>query len=127
MELHPDFTADSGRMAVSYYDRGIRFVDIAKDGMMKEIGWIVPAEGYSGSPQTAAAFEVVRLLDKEATGTRRSVVDRIAPGSVELASSTQPLPMRPAQTGAARRRRCGSSPSWNLLARTGRSTAPGAR
>jgi hypothetical protein len=108
MELHPDFT-DSGRMAVSYYDRGTRFVDIAKDGTMKEIGWIVPAEGYSGSPQWISddvvyvmdyrrGLEVVRLLDKEATGTRRSAVDRIAPGSVELASSTQPLPMRPAQT-----------------------------
>jgi hypothetical protein len=108
MELHPDFT-DSGRMAVSYYDRGTRFVDIAKNGTMKEIGWIVPAEGYSGSPQWISddvvyvmdyrrGLEVVRLLDKEATGTRRSAVDRIAPGSVELASSTQPLPMGPAQT-----------------------------
>ena len=35
--------AGSGRMAVSYYDRGTRFVDVAKDGAMEEVGWIVPA------------------------------------------------------------------------------------
>ena len=109
MELHPSF-ATSGRMAVSYYDRGTRFVDVGKDGRMKEVGWIVPAEGYSGSPQWISkdvvyvmdyrrGLEVVRLLDKKATGTRRSVVDRIAAGSVELAAAERPLPMTPVQTG----------------------------
>lgn len=108
MELHPDFAA-GGRMAVSYYDRGTRFVDVGKDGRMKEIGWIVPAEGYSGSPQWITddivyvmdyrrGLEVVRLLDRTATGTRRSVVDRIAESSATL-EAPQP-PLTPGQGGA---------------------------
>jgi hypothetical protein len=107
MELHPDF-ATSGRMAVSYYDRGTRFVDVGKDGKMKEVGWIVPAEGYSGSPQWVTkdvvyvmdyrrGLEVVRLLDKPATGTRRSVVDQIAPGSAVI--DTPAPPLTPGQSG----------------------------
>lgn len=108
MELHPDFAA-GGRMAVSYYDRGTRFVDVGKDGRMKEIGWIVPAEGYSGSPQWITddivyvmdyrrGLEVVRLLDRTATGTRRSVVDSIAESSAAL-EAPQP-PLTPGQGGA---------------------------
>jgi hypothetical protein len=107
MELHPDF-ATSGRMAVSYYDRGTRFVDVGKDGKMKEVGWIVPAEGYSGSPQWVSddvvyvmdyrrGLEVVRLLEGGAAGTRRSVVDEIAPGSAVLDAPRPPL--TPGQTG----------------------------
>ncbi len=109
MELHPAF-AGSGKMAVSYYDRGTRFVDVGKDGKMKELGWITAAEGYSGAAQWISkdvvyvmdyrrGLEVVRLLDKAATGTRRSAVDRVAPGSVELAAAEQPLPGSPVQTG----------------------------
>jgi hypothetical protein len=106
MELHPTF-AGSGRMAVSYYDRGTRFVDVGKDGKMKEVGWIVPAEGYSGSPQWISddvvyvmdyrrGLEVVRLLDSKATGTQRGVVDEIATGSAMV---TPPAgPMTPGQT-----------------------------
>jgi hypothetical protein len=82
MELHPDFR-DSGRMAISYYDRGTRFVDVDKAGRMSEIGWIVAAESYSGSPQWISkdvvyvmdyrrGLEVVRLLDKPATAVHRS-------------------------------------------------------
>jgi hypothetical protein len=107
MELHPTF-AGSGRMAVSYYDRGTRFVDVGKDGKMKEVGWITAAEGYSGSPQWISkdvvyvmdyrrGLEVVRLLDKAATGTRRSVVDEIATGSAVLDAPAPPL--TPGQTG----------------------------
>jgi hypothetical protein len=108
MELHPDFR-DSGRMAVSYYDRGTRFVDVDKAGTMTEIGWIVPAEGYSGSPQWISddvvyvmdyrrGLEVVRLLDEPATGTRRSVIDVIAPGALELAAASRPAPLGRAHT-----------------------------
>lgn len=108
MELHPRF-AGSGKMAISYYDRGTRFVDVDAKGKMTELGWITAAEGYSGSPQWISddvvyvmdyrrGLEVVRLLDKPATGVTRSVVDRIAPGSVELASARTPLPMGPVQT-----------------------------
>ena len=96
MELNPSFK-DSGRMAVSYYDRGTRFVDVAKDGTMKEIGWFTAAEGYSGSPQWISkdvvyvmdyrrGLEVVKLLDKPATGARSgALAQRIAPGLVEFA------------------------------------------
>ena len=93
MELQPGFS-DSGRMAVSYYDRGTRFVDVGKDGKMKEIGGIVPAEGYSGSPQGISkdvvyimdyrrGLEVVRLLDKRATGTTAPMPRPFARGLVE--------------------------------------------
>ena len=109
MELAPGF-ANGGRMAVSYYDRGTRFVDVDKNGKMKEFGWIVAAEGYSGSPQWISkdvvyvmdyrrGLEVVRLLDKKATGTHGSRDDRFAPGLVELAAASEPTPMSPAQTG----------------------------
>ena len=107
MELHPTF-ASSGLMAVSYYDRGTRFVQVGKDGKMKEIGWITAAEGYSGSPQWVSkdvvyvmdyrrGLEVVRLLDKPATGTTRTVVDDIAAGSAVLDAPAPPL--TPGQTG----------------------------
>jgi hypothetical protein len=107
MELHPDF-ANGGKMAVSYYDRGTRFVQVGKDGKMTELGWITAAEGYSGSPQWISkdvvyvmdyrrGMEVVRLLDKPATGTQRSVVDEIAPGSALLDVPAPPL--TPGQTG----------------------------
>ena len=80
-ELHPAFDG-AGRMAVSYYDRGTRFVDIAADGTMQEIGWIVAAESYSGSAQWISedvvyimdyrrGLEVVHLIDQPATGVYR--------------------------------------------------------
>ena len=108
MELHPDF-ASSGLMAVSYYDRGTRFVRVGKDGRMTEVGWIVPAEGYSGSPQWISddvayvmdyrrGLEVVRLLDRPATGIQRSVTDRIADTSSAFAPPVPPL--TPGQTAA---------------------------
>lgn len=106
MELHPAF-AGSGRMAVSYYDRGTRFVDVGKDGKMKEFGWITAAEGYSGSPQWISkdvvyvmdyrrGLEVVRLLDKKATGTQGSVVDRVAEGSAASLADLRTPPLKPA-------------------------------
>jgi hypothetical protein len=95
MDLHPDFR-DSGRMAVSYYDRGTRFVDVDRAGRMTEIGWIVPADGYSGSARWISrdvvyvmdyrrGLEVVRLVDRPARGVR-SVTSRVpAAGLVEQA------------------------------------------
>ncbi|HVE74336.1 MAG TPA: hypothetical protein VNA30_04495 [Mycobacteriales bacterium] len=102
MELHPAFT-DSGRMAVSYYNRGTRFVDVRRDGTMKEFGWIVGADSDSGSPQWITknivylmdyrrGLEVVRLLDKPATRvTRRAAVHEFAPNGLRLASSSRPV------------------------------------
>lgn len=95
MELHPDFH-NGGLMAVSYYNRGTRFVEVDKDGVMNEIGWFTPAEGYSGSPQWVSddivyisdyrrGLEIVRLLPDEATG----VVDT-APDLIAAASLVQP-------------------------------------
>jgi hypothetical protein len=84
-ELHPDF-AKTGLMAVSYYDRGTRFVKVDGKGAMTEVGWITAAEGYSGSPQWASkdvvyvmdyrrGLEVVRLKAGPATGVRSSAGD----------------------------------------------------
>ncbi len=49
MDLHGDYSSDGGLMAVSYYDRGTRFIEVNEVGAMQEIGWIVAAESYSGS------------------------------------------------------------------------------
>jgi hypothetical protein len=91
MELHPGF-ADGGRMAVAYYNRGARFVDVDAEGKMTEFGWITPAEGYTGSPQWISddvvylmdyrrGLEVVRIKDQEATGVVHRAPDLIAPAS----------------------------------------------
>ncbi|MPZ71681.1 MAG: hypothetical protein GEU74_00375 [Nitriliruptorales bacterium] len=92
MELHPSFKR-GGRMAVSYYDRGTRFVDIARDGTMSEVGWITPVDGYSGSPQWVSddivyvmdyrrGLEIVRLIDRPATRVKHHKDDRVAAASV---------------------------------------------
>jgi hypothetical protein len=98
MDLHPDFDA-GGKMAVSYYDRGTRFVDVAADGTMTEIGWIVAAESYSGSARWITdevvyvmdyrrGMEVVQLHDTAATGVQERSPDLIAlTSSVEPASA----------------------------------------
>ena len=97
MELHPGFDG-GGRMAVSYYDRGTRFVDVLPDGTMEEFGWIVPAEGYSGSPQWVSddvvyvmdyrrGMEVLRLRPQEATHVQRNAPDVIALKSLALVGS----------------------------------------
>ncbi len=91
MELHPEFDGQ-GLMTVSYYDRGTRFVNIAADGKMTEIGWMVPAEGYSGSSQWISdnvvyimdyrrGLEVVRLKPTPATGVNTDTPHPIAVGS----------------------------------------------
>jgi hypothetical protein len=82
MDLHPDFDT-GGKMVVSYYDRGTRFVEADAGGHMRELGWIVPAEGYSGSARWITdsvvyvmdyrrGMEVVELLDTPATGVHTS-------------------------------------------------------
>jgi hypothetical protein len=95
MELHPGFK-NTGVMAVSYYDRGTRFVEVDKAGSMTEIGWIVSADSYSGSPQWISddivyvmdyrrGLEVVRLLDAPATKVRKGKSGGPARGLVERA------------------------------------------
>jgi hypothetical protein len=101
MELEPAFDG-GGRMAVAYYNRGTRFVDVAPDGTMTEIGWITPAESYAGSPQWISddvvyvmdyrrGLEVVRLTDAPATGTYRNAPDLIALAS-SVRSTAHPHP-----------------------------------
>ena len=98
MELHPSFKK-GGRMAVSYYDRGTRFVDIGADGVMNEVGWITAAESYSGSPQWVSddvvyimdyrrGMEIVRLTDMPATRVKHHKGDRIASASIFATPST---------------------------------------
>ena len=91
MELHPQFDG-AGLVTVSYYDRGTRFLDVAENGKMTEIGWITAAEGYSGSSQWISddvvyiidyrrGLEVVRLTGEPATGVRHDAPDAISVGS----------------------------------------------
>ena len=95
MDLHPDFDA-GGLMSVAYYNRGTRFVKVLPDGTMEELGWITPAEGYTGSTQWISddvvyvmdyrrGLEVVRLSEAPATRTYLNAPDKIA-----LASSARP-------------------------------------
>ena len=102
MEQHPRFK-NGGRLTVSYYDRGTRFVDVdPKTGVMREHGWVVAADSYSGSSQWISddvvyvmdyrrGLEVVKVLDRPATGVRSSG-DVIALGSVTLAAAHAPAP-----------------------------------
>jgi len=46
--LHPQFDA-GGLMTVGYYDWGTRFIEVAPDGVMEEIGWFLPVDGYTAS------------------------------------------------------------------------------
>jgi hypothetical protein len=91
MELAPSFDG-GGRMVVAYYDWGTRFVDVAPDGTMEEIGWFTPAEGYAGSAQWITdevvysmdyrrGLEVLRLSDEAATGTVVGNLDLVMAGS----------------------------------------------
>jgi hypothetical protein len=91
MELAPSFDG-GGRMVVAYYDWGTRFVDVAADGTMEEIGWFTPAEGYAGSAQWITdevvysmdyrrGLEVLRLSDEPATGTVVGNLDLLMAGS----------------------------------------------
>jgi hypothetical protein len=91
MELEPDFDG-GGRMVVAYYDWGTRFVDIAPDGSMEELGWFLPGEGYAGSAQWITGeviyvmdyrrgLEILRLTDEPATGTVVGGIDLLVAGS----------------------------------------------
>lgn len=91
MELNPDFDGQ-GLVAISYYDRGTRFVKVGADGKMTEVGWMTAAEGYSGSVQWISrdiayvmdyrrGMEVLRIRNTPATGVQSSSPDAIAVGS----------------------------------------------
>jgi hypothetical protein len=105
MELHPSFKR-GGRMAVSYYDRGTRFVDVGSDGTMTEVGWITAAESYSGSPQWISGdvvyvmdyrrgLEIIRLTDMPATGVKHHKGDRIAASSLFATPESDGAPRQP--------------------------------
>jgi hypothetical protein len=96
MDIHPDFAA-GGLLTVSYYDRGTRFVEVDADGMMREIGWMVPAEGYSGSSRWITD-EVVYIMDyrrgmevvKVDTGTEATGVTSESRDVLALRSAYEP-------------------------------------
>lgn len=101
MDLHPDFDA-GGLMAVAYYDRGTRFVEVADDGTMSEVGWMVPAEGYAGAPRWVSddvvyvsdyrrGMEVLRLTPEEATGVEQQRSTGLAVGSSIVPTSALDL------------------------------------
>ncbi|MDX1660028.1 MAG: hypothetical protein R3343_14515, partial [Nitriliruptorales bacterium] len=102
-EVNPQFDG-AGKMVVSYYDRGTRFVEVATDGTMTEIGWITPAEGYSGSAQWISdevvyimdyrrGMEVIKLTGDVATGTYTHRTDVIpASSTIEPAGLAAPAP-----------------------------------
>jgi hypothetical protein len=111
MRLSPEFDA-GGVMAVSYYDRGTRFVEVGEDGTMSEIGWFVPAEGYSGSPRWVSddivyisdyrrGLEIVRITHEvPAEGVYTNSTDLIALSSVFQLTPTPrgiPVGLRPAR------------------------------
>lgn len=105
MEQAPDFAGGTGRIAVSYYDRGTRFVEVGADGEMSEIGWMVPAEGYSGSVQWIGSdesgdilyvmdyrrgLEVLRLRPQAATGVVDATTDVVAASSTGIVPAGLP-------------------------------------
>jgi hypothetical protein len=49
---HPDF-ADGGLVAMGWYEHGVRFLDVAEDGAITEIGYFLPLGG-----STSAAYWV---------------------------------------------------------------------
>lgn len=108
MELAPSFDG-GGRMVVAYYDWGTRFVDVAPDGTMEEIGWFTPAEGYAGSAQWITddivysmdyrrGLEVLRLTEEPATGTVVGELDLLMIGST---AEVAPLWIRAGQHPSA--------------------------
>ena len=48
-EQHPTFK-DGGLIALGAYEHGTRFLTVAKDGKLKEVGWFVPFAGSTSSP-----------------------------------------------------------------------------
>jgi hypothetical protein len=102
MDIHPDFDA-GGLLTISYYDRGTRFVEVDEAGKMSEIGWMVPAEGYSGSSRWITD-EIVYVMDyrrgmevlrvdtgTEATGVQERQPDAILIGARYVPSSALDL------------------------------------
>ena len=97
MEQHPNFS-ENGLVTVAYYDRGTRFLKVAEDGTMSEVGWMTPAEGYSGSAQWVTGeivyvmdyrrgLEVLRLKPEPPTGVESGAPDAIAVGSSYVPAS----------------------------------------
>ncbi|MFT4837847.1 MAG: hypothetical protein ACI9OB_000300 [Nonlabens sp.] len=71
---------DGGRLAVGFYNRGARFVEVDAEGMMSEIGWFTGADAYTGSVQWVTdevvyvhdyrrGLDVLTITSEAATGT----------------------------------------------------------
>ena len=105
MEANPLFT-NGGMIAVSYYDRGTRFVEVDTLGKMTEKGWVTAAEGHSGSVQWVSSdvayimdyrrgMEVVRFRQTPPTGVVSDSSAAIAMGSSYVPASTLSLEQLP--------------------------------
>jgi hypothetical protein len=83
MEPNPSWD-NGGVLAVGYYNRGARFVNVNSDGMMTEAGWFTGADAYAGSAQWAddntvyvmdyvRGMDVISFTGEEATGSYSGV------------------------------------------------------
>jgi hypothetical protein len=59
---HPTFK-NGGLVALSEYEDGVRFLQIARDGKVEEQGFFAPLGGSSSSPKWAGKGDVVYSLD----------------------------------------------------------------
>lgn len=102
----PAFDATGGTIAAGYYNRGVRFIDLAEDGTMSERGWFVGADAYASSAQWVTdrvvyvhdyhrGLDVIELLPSPATGTYEAtgpVADRALTAAEERAIGLAPFP-----------------------------------
>lgn len=58
---HPDFH-DGGLVSLAYYDLGTRFLRVAPNGKIKEVGWFLPYAGATSSTYWAAD-DIVYAID----------------------------------------------------------------
>lgn len=59
---HPDFQ-DGGLVALSAYESGTRFLDIAKDGTITEKGFFLPVDSSASAPHWAADGKTLYVID----------------------------------------------------------------
>jgi hypothetical protein len=48
-EVHPTFR-NGGLVTLAYYDNGTRFIEVKKNGQIKEVGWFLPYSGVTSAP-----------------------------------------------------------------------------
>ena len=61
-QQHPDFR-DGGTVALSAYESGTRFLDVAKDGTITEKGFFLPLDSSASAPHWAPDGKTVYVID----------------------------------------------------------------